>query len=208
MKLHLRLILTRGIICIFLAHLFCCFFTASVQAAPKAPSIKANGAILLDAKTGEVLFGHNIHKRYAPASTTKIMTAILAIESGRLDEKATVSPKAAGTGGSSLHLFAGQTLTVRELVTGLMMRSGNDAAVAIAQEAMKRKTGARALRSIVEELMLDIMYEIPKDDNIGKVTITRDYVEGKGGPLIEIRGEHTAEIPRIQPQIAGGATSV
>ena len=133
MKLNLSLILRRGIICILLAQLFCIFFTASVQAAPKAPSVKANGAILLDAKTGEVLFGHNIHKRYAPASTTKIMTAILAIESGRLDEKATVSPKAAGTGGSSLHLFAGQTLTVRELVTGLMMRSGNDAAVAIAE---------------------------------------------------------------------------
>lgn len=79
---------------------------------------------------------------------------------------------------------------------------------AIAEKALKKDTGARALRAIIEDFMLDIMYEIPKDDNIGKVTITRDYVEGKGGPLIEIRGEHTAEIPRIQPQIAGGATSV
>ena len=48
-------------------------------------------------------------------------------------------------------------------------------------------TRARALRSIIEEFMLDIMYEIPKDENIGKVTITRAYVEGKGGPMIEIR---------------------
>ena len=53
---------------------------------------------------------------------------------------------------------------------------------------MERDTGARALRSIIEEFMLDIMYEIPKDDNIGRVTITREYIEGKGGPVIEIRG--------------------
>ncbi len=58
---------------------------------------------------------------------------------------------------------------------------------AIAEKAMKRDTGARALRSIIEEFMLDIMYEIPKDDNIGKVTITREYIEGTGGPVIDIR---------------------
>lgn len=58
----------------------------------------------------------------------------------------------------------------------------------IAKEAMKRKTGARALRAILEEFMLDIMYEIPKDNNIGRVTITRDYIEKKGGPQIEMRG--------------------
>lgn len=58
---------------------------------------------------------------------------------------------------------------------------------AIAEKALERDTGARALRSIIEELMLDIMYEIPKDDNIGRVTITREYIEGKGGPIIDIR---------------------
>ena len=63
----------------------------------------------------------------------------------------------------------------------------DDALHAIAEKALKKDTGARALRSIIEEFMLDIMYEIPKDENIGKVTITRAYVEGKGGPLIEIR---------------------
>ena len=59
---------------------------------------------------------------------------------------------------------------------------------AIAKKAMEKDTGARALRAIIEEFMLDIMYEIPKDDNIGTVTITGDYIEGKGGPIIEIRG--------------------
>lgn len=67
---------------------------------------------------------------------------------------------------------------------------------AIAKKAKEKKVGARALRAIIEEFMLDIMYEIPKDDNIGRVTITEEYVEKKGGPLIEMRGlaaipEHT-----------------
>jgi ATP-dependent Clp protease ATP-binding subunit ClpX len=63
-----------------------------------------------------------------------------------------------------------------------------DALEAIAEKALEKKTGARALRAILEDLMLDIMYEIPKDDNIGKVIITRDYIEGKGVPMIEMRG--------------------
>ncbi|MCD7807455.1 MAG: ATP-dependent Clp protease ATP-binding subunit ClpX [Lachnospiraceae bacterium] len=65
----------------------------------------------------------------------------------------------------------------------------DDALEAIAEKAMERDIGARALRSIIEDFMLDIMYEIPKDDNIGRVRITRAYVEGKGGPVIEIRGQ-------------------
>jgi ATP-dependent Clp protease ATP-binding subunit ClpX len=60
---------------------------------------------------------------------------------------------------------------------------------AIAEKALEKKTGARALRSIIEEFMLDIMYEIPKDDNIGRVIITRDYIDKKGGPVIEMRTE-------------------
>ena len=60
---------------------------------------------------------------------------------------------------------------------------------AIARKAMKKDTGARALRSIIEEFMLDILYEIPKDDNIGQVTITKEYIEGTGGPLIAMRGQ-------------------
>ena len=59
---------------------------------------------------------------------------------------------------------------------------------AIAEKAMKKDTGARALRAIIEEFMLDIMYEIPKDDSIGEVTITKEYIEGTGGPIIQIRG--------------------
>lgn len=73
----------------------------------------------------------------------------------------------------------------------------DDALEAIAEKAMKKDTGARALRSIIEDFMLDIMYEVPKDDNIGKVMITRAYIEGTGGPLIEIRS-NLNEI-RVEP---------
>ena len=64
----------------------------------------------------------------------------------------------------------------------------DDALEWIAEEAMKRDTGARALRAIMEEFMLDIMYEIPKDPDIGSVIITRAYLEKRGGPVIEMRG--------------------
>ena len=60
---------------------------------------------------------------------------------------------------------------------------------AIAAKALERDTGARALRAILEEYMLDIMYEIPKDDSIGEVVITREYIEGNGGPKILLRGQ-------------------
>ena len=63
---------------------------------------------------------------------------------------------------------------------------------AIADEALARDTGARALRSVIEEFMLDIMYEIPKDDNIGKVLITREYIEHKGGPVVTMRSSQNA----------------
>lgn len=75
----------------------------------------------------------------------------------------------------------------------VQLKFDKEALEAIADKAMERDTGARALRAIIEEFMLDIMYEIPKDDNIGTVTITREYIEGTGGPRIEIRNQ--AELP-------------
>ena len=70
-----------------------------------------------------------------------------------------------------------------------------DALHAIAAKAMEKHTGARALRAILEEYMLDIMYEIPKDDNIGEVVITRGYIEGNGEPKILLRGQ---EVPLLE----------
>ncbi len=76
---------------------------------------------------------------------------------------------------------------------------------AIADKAIKKDTGARALRAIIEEFMLDIMYEIPKDENIGRVTITKEYLEGCGGPRIEIRG---SEMRLPAKEAAGDETKV
>ena len=61
------------------------------------------------------------------------------------------------------------------------------------RKAIEKKTGARALRAIIEKFMLDIMYEIPKDDNIGTVKITEEYINGTGGPVIGMRGQDLIE---------------
>lgn len=79
----------------------------------------------------------------------------------------------------------------------------DDALAAIAAKAKEKKVGARALRAIIEEYMLDIMYEIPKDDNIGTVTITKDYLENKGAPLIAMRG-YPVIGETVRPQVASG----
>lgn len=75
----------------------------------------------------------------------------------------------------------------------------DDAIEAIAERALEKKTGARALRSIIEEVMLDIMFEIPKDNNIGTVVITKEYIEKTGGPIIEMRGYQT---PLLEPPVS------
>ena len=79
------------------------------------------------------------------------------------------------------------------------LRFDDDALEVIAQKALEKDTGARALRAILEEYMLDIMYEIPKDANIGRVTITKEYLEHTGGPRIELRGQ----IPLLQEETHG-----
>ena len=101
--------------------------------AATAPRLSASAAVLLDATTGAVLYARNAHQRRDPASTTKIMTALLAFEYGRLDDLVTVSRRAAATPGSSMGLRAGQVFALSDLLTGLMLASGNDAAVAIAE---------------------------------------------------------------------------
>lgn len=98
-----------------------------------SPRLSARAAVLIDAETATVLTERNGHRRIAPASTTKIMTAIVALERGRLDDVATVSKRAARINGSSMGLRAGQQFRLGDLLVGLMLRSGNDAAVAIAE---------------------------------------------------------------------------
>ena len=74
------------------------------------------------------------------------------------------------------------------------LKFDDEAVHCIAKKALKKNTGARALRAIIEDFMLDIMYEIPKDDMIGRVTITDDYINHKGSPVIEMRESGEAKI--------------
>ncbi len=115
------------------------FFAANLlistngQAASAAPGVSANNAVLIEQSTGRVLFEKDAHSQESIASITKIMTAIIAIESGKMKEKVTVSREAIYTEGSSIYLEQGEKMTLEDLVYGLMLRSGNDAAVAIAE---------------------------------------------------------------------------
>ncbi|MBR5224805.1 MAG: D-alanyl-D-alanine carboxypeptidase [Clostridia bacterium] len=93
----------------------------------------AKAACILEMETGRVLFEKNMHERLPMASTTKVMTALLAIENGDLADQVTCSRNAFGVSGTSIYLAEGETLTLEEMLKGLMLSSGNDAAVAIAE---------------------------------------------------------------------------
>ena len=93
----------------------------------------AKAACILDLETGRVLFEHNMHARLPMASTTKVMTALLALEHGDLDASVTCSENAYGVSGTSIYLAQGETLRLGDMLLGLMLSSGNDAAVAIAE---------------------------------------------------------------------------
>ena len=99
-----------------------------------AVSTSAQAAILMDADSGRVLYGHNVHDRRLIASTTKLMTALVALESGvELSREITVDPGWVGVEGSSIYLREGETLTLETLLYGMLLRSGNDAALAVAE---------------------------------------------------------------------------
>lgn len=102
------------------------------QSAPGL-SLTADAAVLLDASTGQVLFEKQAHKRRPPASTTKIMTTILALEYGDLNQIVTISEHAARVGQATIHLDPGEKITLGNLIQGALIKSGNDACVAIAE---------------------------------------------------------------------------
>ncbi len=106
---------------------------AVVAETPPAPENHAKAAALIDVASGRILYSQRGDEPMLIASLTKIMTAIVAIEHGNLDDQVTVSKRAAGMEGSSLYLRAGEKMTLKNLLYGLMLRSGNDAATAIAE---------------------------------------------------------------------------
>ena len=117
------------------------FFTPALQTSAEntekseiiSPTVDAAASILMDAETGRVLWGKNHHKPMAMASTTKIMTAILALESGKMNETVTVSKKAAAAPKVKMNLTAGEKIRLGDLMLALMLESSNDAAVAVAE---------------------------------------------------------------------------
>ena len=109
-----------------------CFAYTNVQADTTQPQINAEGCALIDASTGEVLYGKNEEKVLEPASTTKVMTAIIALEKCKLDDEVTVKEDFTKIDGTAIGLLKGDVLTVRDLLLGLLLESGNDCANALA----------------------------------------------------------------------------
>ena len=106
---------------------------APVPGRAAGPYITARAAVIMDARTGEVVWERNSTDPLPPASTTKVMTAILALESGRLDESFRVSEYAAETPPSGIHLRAGQRMRLKNLLYAVLLNSANDAAEVVAE---------------------------------------------------------------------------
>ncbi len=109
------------------------FFLLFTPENAEALSVSAECACVIDMSTGRVIYERNMDKQHTMASTTKIMTALVALENSNLNDIVTVSKNAAGKEGTSLYLKAGQKVSMEDLLYGLMLQSGNDAAVAVAE---------------------------------------------------------------------------
>lgn len=117
---------------------FFLFFLLAAMICPCARAaepftVDAKSAVLIDAGSGRILFGQNENEMLPMASTTKIMTALLALENAELSDTVTTGKNASGVTGTSMYLSAGEELSMEHMLYGLMLRSGNDAAVAIAE---------------------------------------------------------------------------
>ncbi len=134
-KMKLAIILITLVILAVAAGLGRHYVTRQTAAEP-APDVSAAQAILVDGKTGKVLYEKNADEKAYPASTTKIMTALLVLETlekydSPIDQKVAVPKEAVGVEGSSLYLKEEEKISLQDLLYGLMLRSGNDAAVAL-----------------------------------------------------------------------------
>lgn len=112
----------------------CLMFSVNCYGADNTPDVNALSAVLIDADTGRVLWGKNENEPMAMASTTKIMTAIIALENSDIQDKVTISKNATLAPPVKMHLQQGEELTLEQLLYALLMQSSNDAAVAIAEK--------------------------------------------------------------------------
>lgn len=112
-------------------------YTLSSKAYCEDLGLSAESYILIDASTGRVLCERNSHKKMPMASTTKIMTALIALEYGNLEDKVIVEKESVGIEGSSIYLREGEDITLKDMLYGLMLRSGNDSSIAISRHIGK-----------------------------------------------------------------------
>lgn len=105
-----------------------------VFAKDSAPNVSADSAVLMDATTGTILYSKNMDDAYPPASTTKIMTALLTLENNKLDDMVTVGKNPPFVDGSKIGIFEGEEISIKDLLYGMLLLSGNDCAVALAEK--------------------------------------------------------------------------
>lgn len=122
----------RSVYLVILSSTIVLIMTITVYGQSKV-NVSAEAAILLEQSTGDVLYEKNAHNKQQIASITKVMTAIIAIELGELNDIAKTSRRAIYTEGSSIYLEQGEKMTIEDLLYGLMLRSGNDSAIAISE---------------------------------------------------------------------------
>jgi D-alanyl-D-alanine carboxypeptidase (penicillin-binding protein 5/6) len=138
-------------LCFYLLLLIIC--TSSTTYATGIPNPSAVSAVLLNAASGQIIYAKNAHAIMAPASTTKIMTAMLVLEHLNLNKTVTISAKAATREGSSMYLRKNEKKTVRDLLYGLMLSSGNDAATALAEAVSGTESKFAALMTTKARLL-------------------------------------------------------
>lgn len=141
-------------------------------------NVKASSMIAYDIDTNQILYSNNIHEKRPVASISKIMTAIIACESGKLDDMVIVGDEINKSYGSGIYIRIGEEITLRDLVYGLMLRSGNDAAFAIAKYLGKDIDNFVKMMNdkAISLNMKDTIYNNPNglDDNGGNISSAYD----------------------------------
>ena len=199
--------------------LFCVL--ALLLVLPRAGAVSARAAVVIDADTGETLFEQNADSRLPMASTTKIMTALVALGEGDLDRVYTVKPEYAAVEGSSMYLQAGERLSLQDTLYGLMLASGNDAAVAIAGEcggmtAFVGKMNAKAAELGLTDTHFDNPNGLPSDTHyttaheLAKITAAALKLHGQRACAEQSQpsAEHVRRCDRRENRLYAGGRAV
>ncbi|MFB5663426.1 D-alanyl-D-alanine carboxypeptidase family protein [Alteribacillus sp. HJP-4] len=128
-------------------------FTASAADSEQAPSLYSETAVLMDAETGQILYGKDASRQMSPASITKIASGILALEQGKLEDSVKISEEAANVEGSTVYLLEEEEMQLEQLIQGMLINSGNDAGTAIAEHiyGSEEEFSAEMTRYLEEE---------------------------------------------------------